>query len=182
MAPYLRTMRILWGAMLGTVGLLAVLLLAGIRAEEPAPRDLLLPCIFASFSIGGGALSFLLPKSLFKQAAARADVEIVNDPVPDALVAGFRQAAPTHRVFADTLGAERAAAFAFNSPFVLSLALSESVGLMGFVLGFMGFVLPVWAPFMAVSVVLIALKYPTRETITKGFERARGARFAPPAS
>jgi hypothetical protein len=58
----------------------------------------------------------------------------------------------------------------FQTPFILALALSESVAMFGFVLGWLGAPLPVAGAFFAASWVLLLARFPTRSRVFGPFE------------
>jgi F0F1-type ATP synthase membrane subunit c/vacuolar-type H+-ATPase subunit K len=171
-------MRILWVALLISVGLYAAMLGFGVvqppRASEPPP--FVIPFIGAAAMFA--VMSFVLPRIIHRQAVSKTSLEVVAEPVPDAFAAGFRHAAPTQKVFVDPDVARRTAAACYQTPFILSLALSESVALLGFVLGFLGYGASVWAPFMVIAAVLMAVRFPTEQRIIAPFEAALGASIA----
>lgn len=171
-------MRILWGALLASSGIYAAIL--GFKVVTPPPHVNLppmFPMVFAAVAVGIVAMSFVLPKTIYKQTAARMTVRIEEEPVPGVFAAGYREAAPERKVFADAEEAWRKAAACYMTPLILGLALSEATSLLGFVLGFLGFPATVWAPFMVVGSALIAIRFPTEARVTEAFEAARGASF-----
>ncbi|HZF55839.1 MAG TPA: hypothetical protein VE093_44800 [Polyangiaceae bacterium] len=178
MNPRLRTMRVLWAFLLASTGIYAAVLALELIPPQPQTAktsQLLVP--FAALALGLAVMSFVIPKVNYKQLVAKSDVRIVEEPIPEVFAAGYRQAAPERRVFADPEAAWREAAKCFQPSLILGIALSEAAALLGFVLGFLGFPVTVWAPFMIGGAALIAVRFPTKERVVAPFEAALGARF-----
>lgn len=181
-SPALRTQRILWIALLTSNALyLGVLFyLRAARGGPPlAPIDPALAPAFAAVALGVSAASVLLPRRIYATVAASAPVETREDVKDDPLGAmqGFRRPAPSERVFADADAARRLALQRNATPFILGMALAESVSLLGFVLGFLGAGEATFLPFFAVGIALQASRFPTMAAIERSFEAAHGARF-----
>lgn len=172
----LNTMRVLWFALLTAQGVFAgVSLLRPTNLQAPAPAVFL---SLAAVAMVSGALSFVIPRRAYRTAALGAKVVVRDGPSAVqqlALEAGFRTAAPVLKVFDDTTAARRAAYRSAMSSFILSLALSESVGIHGLAAAWMGVPLIQTAPFYAVAVVLVAMRFPTEAKVIADFEAARGA-------
>jgi hypothetical protein len=179
----LQTPRILWLALLTSNAMyLGVLFFvrAGRTDAPPGPPAPAMIGGLACAALVTAAASVLLPRRLFAQAASSADVAVRGDVKDDPLGAqqGFRRAAPSEQVFADPPAARRKAVAAFMTPFIVGMAMAESVSLFGFVLGFLGADVLVFAPFFVVGVALQASRFPSMPAIERAFEAARGARFA----
>ena len=178
----LQTPRVLWGALLTSnalyFGVLLYLNATVAQRAELRPDPTLAP-VFAMVALGLAVASVLLPSRLHAAAARTAAVETRDDLMDDPLGAtqGFRRPASSERVFSDPAAARRAALQAFLSPFLVGMAMAESVSLFGFVLGFLGFGVVVVAPFFAVGAGLQATRFPTEAAIEGPFERAHGARL-----
>lgn len=65
----------------------------------------------------------------------------------------------------------------FMTPFVLGMALAESVSIMGFLLGYMNLTLPLVVPFFVAAVALQVGRFPTLESVEQPFEKLHGACF-----
>lgn len=172
----LMTARILWGAILMSVVLFLVVL--QIVPRPPASPDPVLAPTFAAVALAIAVVSFLLPRHLHRSMLAKVEVPVTTEADPGAFGSFYREAAPSRRIIADREAAHRAAVACFMTPHVLRLALSESIALFGFVLGFLGHAPPVWAPFFAVGAVLIAIRFPTARQMIKPLEEALGATIA----
>ncbi|TAK29432.1 MAG: hypothetical protein EPO40_10495 [Myxococcaceae bacterium] len=180
--PALMTQRILWLALL-TSNFLYVGVLFYLRANRggqslPAIDPTLAPA-FAVVALGVSAASLLLPRRLYASFAASAPIEIRDGVKEDPMGAlqGFRRPAPSERLFADADAARRAALLRNQSPFIVGMALAESVSLLGFVLGFLGAGEAIFLPFFAVGIALQATRFPTMVAIERAFEAAHGAKF-----
>lgn len=173
--PALKIPRILWAALLvATAIFLVVVQVAPAPAPEPIP---MLPAVLAVVALADAVASFLIPAMALRKALGAARVEVVEQAVADPnSVIPYRDA-PKRRVFADANAATRAAVMAFQTPFILSLALSESIALFGFILGYLGHSKPVYLPFFVLSWILFLLRFPTRERVLGPLERAKGAVF-----
>lgn len=170
------TLRILWGALTSTMAVYAVVLqvTAGQRSGPPPDPPVVMALTLAA--IVAAAVSYVLPKRLYKVAADAAEVELTKEADPDGSVI-FRESAPMVTVFADPAQARRKAAALFFTPFILGMALSEAVGIMGFLLGFLGAGLADFAPLMVLSAGLMLLRYPSEARVDGAFAEAKGAKF-----
>jgi hypothetical protein len=183
MAQYLRVPRILWLSLL-VASLLypAIVLMARANDPEPlAPEVFLLPAFYLA-SLMTIAMSFLLPRrklaASFAPFASRVEAGAGGASQP---WAGYRSKQPGERELRLSGADLRAVARGYQGALILALALSESVALMGFVLGFLGFPAPFWAPLSAVGTLLIALRFPTEGALFGRLERAHSARVVPRA-
>jgi hypothetical protein len=172
----LRQMRILWGALLtSVVVLLGVLLQARPHPHTP-PEPVFIP-MFGAVALMAAIMSFLLPRFAYRKAVRQLNLATTNEAAPDAFSAMYREAVPTRKLFADPGTAQRSAATLFQARLILEIALSESVALMGFMLGWLGFELLLVAPFSATGLILILLRFPTAGRILRSFEKEAGASF-----
>jgi hypothetical protein len=176
-ASLLTTPRILWLALLASQVIYVVLLVVpGLLSlpEEPADPSMLplLIGIAGADAIG----SFVLPAFLRRKAAAAAAIPIADVPDPDAPT-GFRGVAPTIRTYVNRSAARRTAIQIGFAPFIIALALSEAITVMGFLLGFLGFPPLAWAPFFAVGMALTAARFPTERMFFAPIERHTGVRL-----
>ncbi len=175
----LLTARILWASLLLTnfiyLGVLAYL--RSSRTPPPEPASTLVMGL-AVAGLANAVMSFVLPRSIHRRAALATGTETREGLMGDPLATqGFRTAAASGRVFSDDRAARRAAFQVFQSPFVVGMAMAESVSLFGFVLGFLG---AEWAqvlPFFAVGIAAQAVRFPTLGRVEGMFEAAHGARF-----
>jgi hypothetical protein len=171
MQPPLVTARVLWAAILSSVGVMFVVLRVAEHPSEPQKPELF--PIFGFFALSVAAASVLLPARLHAEVARAQRLETREEPntvTPDAPSA-------TRRVFVEPEKARAVAWRLFMSPFIISLALSEAVALSGFVLGFSGFPEERVLPFFLVSAVLLALRFPKASAAEKMLEKSLGATF-----
>jgi len=173
----LQVPRILWFAItFSTVVFVGLLLFAAPQPAGPPQQFFLVPAL-AMAALTTIAVSFVLPAKTFQTAVANSRVEITE--VADQSssdVLPYRDA-PRRRVFAKPADARRRAVVIFQTPFILKLALTESVALHGFALGWLGFPVAAWAPFFAVAWVLFALHFPTDHAVFGRFAQAKGAAY-----
>lgn len=173
--PELRTPRILWGALLfSTVLYLVVLFMVHPPHQELQP---LYPPLFGLLSLGIAVVSFVLPAQGYKQTVLRQKPEIAEEADQQGSdIIPYRDA-PKRRVFASPTDARRMARIAYQTPFILGMALSEAIALFGFVLGFLGHPLPYFIPFFVFAWVLMLVRFPTEKAVYGRYEQAMGASF-----
>jgi hypothetical protein len=177
MAPYLRVPRILWFALLVASliypGMLLFLLSNG-HAPRP-PEPVMAPALYAA-ALMSAAMSFVMPRvklaATFKPFAERVEADGGGAaPWP-----GYRSKVEGERVLRLSGADLRALVGGYQTALIVALATSEAVALMGFVLGFLGFPAPAWAPLSAAGTALIALRFPTERSVLGPLERAVSAR------
>jgi hypothetical protein len=180
MAPYLRVARTLWFALL-FASLLYPGLVVLLRMNDPeplAPEVFLIPALYLA-AMMSTAMSFVLPRfkrgATFKPFASRVE----NDTGGAAPWPGYRSKVKGERVLRLSDDDWRVIARGAQTALVLALAFSESVALMGFVLGFLGFPWPFWVPLSVLGTLLILLRFPTERSLLRPLERAHGARVVP---
>lgn len=172
--------RILWGALLSThfVYLVVLAVVRGNGSAPPGAPAQAMVLALAATAVGCAVMSFVMPRAVYAKAAAASPPATREAVMGEAAGAqGFRTAAPSLRVFSDPGAARRRAFGAFLTPFIIGMAMAESVSLFGFVLGFLG---AAWAqvlPFFAVGIAAQAVRFPTLAGVEAMFERAIGARF-----
>jgi hypothetical protein len=171
----LATLRIIWGSLLAAIGLYVLVLVSGIAATPAAPQGMSLVLPLAAVALTCAGASVLVPRIVYRQAVSKIQLKIVEEPAPDAFATQYRQAAPTRKVFADPDAARRTAMICFQQPFILSIALSESVALFGLTLGILGYGMNTAAPFFAAGFCLVAARFPTEERVFGPFEASLGA-------
>ncbi len=183
-ADVARTAQVLWAALLVSIFIYVGILLVTGRAWFVSPdAQPVMAYTLAAVALATSVVSFVLPPTLHRQAAARMaqgletreEVSFVQRETEG----GFRDAAPggSVRVYVDRVAAERAAAACAMTPFILSIALSESVGIHGLLLAWLGHGMTTAGPLLALSFALIAVRFPTRERFARDFERATGTRL-----
>jgi hypothetical protein len=147
-----RTIRILW------VSLVALTLLiaghyfyrssSGAIHPPRAPEPVMFYAI-ACMAVAVAAVSFLLPRISYRKAASRLREELRGQPEDEQL---------------------RALLPAFQTAFILGMALSESVTLFGYVLGNLGFAPSTCAPFFAAGTLFCLVRYPSDQAILAGLD------------
>lgn len=172
----LRQMRILWGALLTSVVVMLGVLLQARPHPQTSPEPVLIP-MFGAVALVAAIMSFLLPRFAYRRAVHRLNLATTNEAAPGALSAMYREAMPTRKIFADPDAAQQSATALFQARLILEIALSESVALTGFMLGWLGFDLLLIAPFSATGSILILLRLPTAGRILRSFENEAGASF-----
>jgi hypothetical protein len=171
----LMTARILWGALLMSVGLYLVVL--QVVSLPPAPTDPALAAAFAVIAVTLAVTSVLLPRVVHRNLLKQVQLEVSEELDAGAFAGFYREATARQRVITDREAAHRAAWASFLAPHILRLALSEAVALLGFVLAFLGFQPLVWASFFAAGTVLLAIRFPTERSIVAPLEEAFRAKI-----
>jgi hypothetical protein len=159
LAKPMKVVRILWAALTFSNVLIGV-----VTCFMPPPRGQV-------FALAAAVASFIVPMRARAQALARVRVELLagdGPPVPDR---------PAGRFANPQDAARKAMANAFT-PFIMSMALSEAVSLVGLSLHAVGGPLPLALGFVAAGTVLAASRFPTPARLLAPFERAKGATFA----
>lgn len=169
----IQTLRVLWAALMGSVGLIAVVTV--ILPPSPAEPQSVHLIVFAAASLGIAVASFVLPRQIHRNGARGAQAEIVEIPDPDA-PSGFGNAKRV-RTFKDARRARSLAMMSYQQYTILGCALSESVGLFGFVLDRLGHPQVASAPFLMASLLLMALRFPSEARAVALFEGATNARL-----
>lgn len=170
------TPRILWGALItSTFVYLYVLQVAA--PEDADPEPMMLPALGVA-ALVAGVLSVFLPAYLHGRGAMAAELEVEEVPDPDASVM-FRDQTPTVRRFAKPDAVVSKGMALYMTPLILGMALGEAVAIFGFVLGVLGFELPMILPFFVASWVLMGLRFPRWSSVLGPLERAQKARFVP---
>jgi hypothetical protein len=176
LAPLLMVPRILWLALMVS-NLMVFGVVSQVAAPPSAPFDPLFFYVFVAVSVGAGVAHVVIPAQLRKRQLEGAKLDTTEQADPNGSVI-FRDAAPMVRVFADPAKAARAAAAAFQTPFILAMALAESIGLYGTVLAVLGCPLEQAVTFPLVAALLMARLFPTRQRVIGPFEAHFGARLA----
>lgn len=172
------TPRILWGALLfSTLVYLVILQVIELPEAETDPTML---TVLAVAGLSSAIISVVWPAFLQRQLAAASKLEVEEVPDPDAQ-AMFRDQIPTLRRFADPDAVVSKGAAIFFTPFILGMALAESVAIYGFVLGFLGFDLVTIIPFWVTAWALMLVRFPRWSDVLGPLEKAHDATFEPPA-
>lgn len=178
LAPLLFTPRVLWFALFMS-NILVFSVVAAVVVPPDEPFDMLMLYVLAAAAVGAGVAQVIIPRRVEAGllAAAKADTEERADPNASVI---FREAAPTVRYFADPPAAAKTAAALFHTPFILRVALSESIGMYGAVLVALGCPLEQAIAFPLIAAVLIARLFPTRKSVMAPLEGHFGARMPEP--
>ena len=175
LAARIRAPRILWGAMLASVGVYAGLIVSGALGSGAEGDPLPLPLLFG-LPVALAIASFVLPRVIHGQAIARTKFEIDERPM-NVAPTNYLSASGRYRQL--TPGVYAAALPLFFTPFILSLALSEAIAVLGVAGAAMG-VPPIYClPLLGVSALLIAVRFPTWRAIVAPIEKQHDA-VAPP--
>jgi F0F1-type ATP synthase membrane subunit c/vacuolar-type H+-ATPase subunit K len=152
--PQLFQARIIWAALVASQFLFIGLLFAGVLRPPPEPPDPQMLYLLAGLSIVVAVVSFALPMYLGGQIAQQVIAQLRHEGEPS-----------NKRII------ERAFQAGF-SPFIISIALSESISIYGLVLGALGFSRMVALPFFAAGIALTLVRFPTQGTFLRRFEEA----------
>jgi hypothetical protein len=169
----IQTLRVLWGALLTSVGLFAVVMLM-LPASTAEPQHVHL-LTFAGLAASCALVSLLLPGRLHAAAVQQAAPAVEEVPDPDA-PSGFGGAKRV-RVFKDPRAARALGLRSYQQYMILGCALSESVALFGFVLNRLGHPQTTALPFILAGLALMALRFPTEQKALALLQSAAGARL-----
>ena len=165
-ARYLPVARTLWGGLTVSnviLGVVSFVVPPSERALDPGVVRVL--CVFA---LGAAVGSFVLPRYLVASNMRRSQV----------LPGGVgRDGKPLPARFADPVAASRQAMSRGQVPFILSMALSETVSLFGFMLHMTGAPMSISTGLIAVGTLLAASRFPTPGRLLGSYERAHEASF-----
>src|SRR5687767_5763591 len=167
------TLRVLWAALMASVGLFAVVILL-LPPSGATPDPLHLP-LFGGVAASIAIASLLVPRQILSAAVKSAALEIeeVADPDAPSGFAGVKRVA----VFKDPAQARRRAFMIYQQYTILGCALSESVALFGVVLSRLGHPPTTGLPFVLFSLLLMALRFPSEEKALALFQSAAKARL-----
>jgi hypothetical protein len=150
---------------------------AMVAAPQPAePLDPIMAFVFGLLGLSCSAASFLVPRKLLDlvYATQKPAIHEKAEAREDAL---FRDEAVMQRVFADPAEVRRMLLQMHMTPFILGLALSESVAVFGLIVRFLGYSWGIALPFFVLSAVLIAARFPTMAALEKEAARRFDASF-----
>jgi hypothetical protein len=174
MAARLQTVRILWmGLFFSSLLLLFMISSHMIHGEENMPPHM--PELLGALALGIAIFSVVFPARNFDMALRGMDVKLENEVGEP--IGSFRESAPTVKLIAKPNETVIAAFARYQTPFILGMALAESINLFGFILGFMGAHPYAYAPFFALGLGLMVWKFPRLEHITTALERVKGAKI-----
>jgi hypothetical protein len=174
MAARLQTMRILWMALVIS-SLLFLFIVTSHLVQSPDPMPPQMPEMFGALAFGIAIISIVLPARGLDMGLRSMDVTIENDVGEP--IGSFREAAPVERFIAKPHDTVLAAFPRYQTPFILGMALAESINLFGFVLGFMGAPPSAYAPFFALGLALMMWKFPRLSILTSALERVKDAKI-----
>ena len=167
---------ILYGALYWSTGMyLLVLHLQAEALRRAEPDPIMLPAL-GGVALVCAVMSFVLPRLVHRAALARLELAVEEVPDPNGSVM-FRDRTPTLRVFAHPDQARRRARQIFFTPFILRLAIAESIAIDGFILRMQGFEWAQILPFFVVCWVIFALSAPLNRRIFGPLEKHFDARF-----
>ena len=172
----LQTARIMWGALSATPIVFAIVLVVA-RPRDLVPEVPEMPFIFGGVALLVAAVSWILPRHQLDLAIRNLALEQRTEVSKEETL--FRDAAPTYQVFVEPFSsAFRKIAMAYQTAFILGMAMSEAVVLFGLVIGFLGFD-PIWAaPFFAVGWISMLVRFPRTAPVKRRIEALHGATFS----
>jgi hypothetical protein len=155
----LMVMRTIWGALLGGTVMMFVVgyAVTSERQEALSPEAMLLP-VFAVLALSMAGGSVFLPPFLLRQALAGLKLATtdVPSPGPSTRRRGKR--------FVDPQSIRSRLVMVAQPSFIIGMALSEAVAILGFVLWFLGFEVTLVIPFFVVCWGLMLSKFPRLAT------------------
>ena len=156
----MRVIRILWGALTLSTVLLVVVSVVAQKDPQAALQPGQLP-VLAVVALGAAVASFVLPARLARQASLKRPAMGEGEPGR----------------FAHAENAARSALARGQTGFILSMALSEVVSMVGLVLHMLGAPLAISSSFFAAGTLLAASHFPRLRRLVAPYERACGAKF-----
>ena len=176
-SPALMTLRIIWFALLMSAFLYIGLVFFVLPKPTRPARDAFMLVGICAMSAVVAVMSFIMPRILYRNAVKRVDTQTTEQIAPNAFPGRYREVTPKRIVFADPVAAQKQAYLCFQTPFIMSLALSEAIAICGLVLAQLGYEALYPLPFFIVGILLIAIRFPRHEQVIKAFEQAREAVF-----
>jgi len=170
----LPTVRILWGALLASVGMIGFV--AYMVPVDPASANPTLIPVLAVAAAACAVASFVIP-GIVSAAAMRARRPEIREPEPRAGFTDASAAQGPQGEFAEPAKAAGQAAAIGMQNLILCLALSEAVGVCGLLAHVFGARLRIAAIFFAAAAALMANRFPTRDSLLGPYERFHKARF-----
>lgn len=133
-------------------------------------------CALAGTAVALCAASLVLPGRLYAAALRRLSLAVIESPGQEA-ARHYRAAAVGQRMFRDGAGARSAALRAFQAPFIVGLALVESIAILGVAVA-QGRFAPSWygLPFFVLAWVLLCLRFPRARHVVGPAEHVYSAR------
>jgi hypothetical protein len=172
-APSVSTLQFLWTAIGSATFAFAAILFSGLRAAGELPP--LFPLVVSLAALGILVASVVLPAQVQQNALRNRKLSIVERVDPSSAFANYRGAVGKRRFFEDREAAQRAAIDAATVPTILRAALTESIALFGFVLGYLNAPAWQWLPFFVTAWLAFAVRFPTGRRVFGALEKARGA-------
>lgn len=166
------TPRILWGSLCFATVMIAIVPYVA-QIPEQTPAAVMLPAL-GGVAFMQAILSVVFPESTMRRAFATQLPKFVVERANPAAEVTFREAAPPIKVFDDLDATWTKVLMMWQSPFILKMALAESVALIGLVLPFQGFPRITALPFAIVALVLQLARFPTLGKIQRAVEKATG--------
>jgi hypothetical protein len=130
--------------------------------------------LLAVLAVAVAVTSFVLPRKLFTAGLAQVQIAVAEE--PGEVVGSFRESAPVKRVVTNPEQAVLGALAKLQAPFIVGMALCESIALFGLMLGFIGESMRLAVVFFLVALALMALRYPRLATVTQAVERSSNAK------
>ena len=171
----LATMKTIWAALsFSTLLFLVVGLKAAAVPDEPPPVIMLAAMAFAS--LGVVVVSQVLPKQTLVAALKAQKFQVVETPAAERM---FNDSPERARRFAAPAEVRQRLIMCAQTPFILGLALSESIAIMGLMLLMLGFELQHAGGFFAVSWALLFSRFPKFESFQRVLEATYDADLGP---
>lgn len=162
----LATMKVLWGSISSST---LVFLVIGLTvAPAPAePPPLVMLFAFAALSLGLVGASQVVPKQMLIAALKAQKFQVVEPPAEERM---FTDSPRRGRKFAQPDQVRQKLIQCAQTPFILGIALSEAIAILGLVLMMLGFQLQHSLGFFVVSWALLLSKFPRLESFERVLE------------
>ncbi len=169
----LRKLTLVWAALLAWSAFFTALHYIAPPPAAVAPPIAMMPFMLGFVSVAIVVVSFVLPRQVLRASFRAAGLPVTDEPDPTA-PADYRAQQPTRRVLRVDDALFTSICVRYQAPLIVSIALSESVGLFGVVLDRLAFPMSQCAPFFVAGTLLIAARAPTKRAILAAVERALG--------
>jgi hypothetical protein len=171
----MRTQRILFGALLFSNAMFAVVSLNA--PPHAPPEDPVMLIALVCVSVAVLVVSFVLPATFERKGLESMPAELTssadpNQPSSFAKHSGAKAFANPRKALADALARTM-------TPFILRMALREAVGIYGLMLVFLGYPMHYGFAFMAVSFLAQSIEFPRLSRVADALEKAKGASLGP---
>ena len=179
MSQRVKTTLVVWVSMLIATGMFLVVAKMTVRPDAP-DVPMMLPALGIA-GLASAVMSVVFPAVMLRKALLGLKVSI-NDVEEGAKERLFRDLPTTTRILRNPQQAVRDAWPAYNTSFIIGMALAESNAAFGLVLLMLGFPMFPSIMFFAVCWVLMLYHFPSEKRVLRAIEQAYGIEPGRPVS